>query len=84
MKVSKSNPCLFVDYRVVCICYVDDILCWSKDEKHINKLTAKLQEQGLIMEREDETAGFLGVKLSKTDDSKLLITQTGLANSLHL
>ena len=80
MQVSKLDPCLFVDDRVVCICYVDDILFWSKDVKYINDLAEKLRKQGLLLEQEDDAAGFLGVKLAKTDEGKLILTQTGLTD----
>ena len=80
MQVSKLDPCLFVDNRVVCICYVDDILFWSQDVKYINELAEKLREQGLLLEQEDDAAGFLGVKLTKTDDGKIVLTQTGLTD----
>jgi len=80
MQVSKLDPCLFVDDRVVCICYVDDILFWSKDVKYINDLAEKLRKQGLLLEQEDDAAGFLGVKLAKTDEGKLILAQTGLTD----
>ena len=51
MQVSKLDPCLFVDDRVVCICYVDDILFWSKDEKYMNELAEMLRAQGLLLEQ---------------------------------
>ena len=80
MQVSKLDPCLFIDDRVVCICYVYDILFWLKDVKYINDLAAKLRKQGLLLEQEDNAAGFLGVKLAKTDEGKLILSQTGLTN----
>ena len=78
MVPSKLDPCLFVGTQVLCICYVDDILFWSKDIKHINALAVMLREQGLLLEQEDDAAGFLGVNLSKTPDGKLEMKQTGL------
>ena len=71
---------MFVDDRVVCICYVDDVLFWSKDAKYTNELAEKLRDQGLLLEQEDDAAGFLGVKLTKTDDGKIVLTQTGLTD----
>ena len=78
MEVSKMDPCLFVGKHVMCICYVDDILFWSKDEKHINDLAIKLRKEGLLLEQEDDAAGFLGVRLTKTPEGLIEMKQTGL------
>ena len=78
MEVSKIDPCLFVGQKVIAISYVDDILFWSTDEGHINDLAVKLREQGLLLEQEDDAAGFLGVRLEKTSDDLIEMKQTGL------
>ena len=36
-------------------------------------LAEKLREQGLLLEQEDDAAGFLRVKLTKTDDGKIIL-----------
>ena len=77
MQVSKLDPCLFVGKYVIYICYVDDLLFWATDEKFINNLAGRLRDQGLLLEIEDDAAGFLGVKMSKTSDGKIELTQTG-------
>jgi hypothetical protein len=41
MKQSKLDPCLFVGDYVIAILWVDDLLFWSKDEKHIHDLAVK-------------------------------------------
>ena len=56
---SKLDPCLFVGPHVMCICYVDDILFWAKDDKLINELAIALRKQGLLLEQEDDAAGSL-------------------------
>ena len=66
MQVSKLNPCLFVGDRVISVAFVDDILFWSSDPGNINKLGSKLREQGLLLEQEDNAAGYLGVRMTKT------------------
>ena len=32
MKQPNLDPCLFVGEKVICICYVDDLLFWARDE----------------------------------------------------
>ena len=61
MKPSNFDPCLFIGDRVIAVAFVDDMLFWSTDEAYINELGAKLREQGLLLEQEDDAAGFLGV-----------------------
>ena len=72
------DPCLFVSDRVMWVAYVDDLLFQSSDEKHINELAIKLRTKGLLLDQEDDAAGFLGVTLSKTDKEIIEMTQTGL------
>ena len=33
MPQSELDPCLFIGDKVICICYVDDLLFWARDEK---------------------------------------------------
>jgi hypothetical protein len=78
MEVSKLDPCLFIGDKVMAVAFVDDILFWAKEEAHINELGVKLREQGLLLEQEDDAAGYLGVKMTKTNDGHIEMTQTGL------
>jgi len=78
MKVSKLDPCLFVGDRVPAVAFVDDILFWSTDEAYINELGNKLRKEGLLLEQEDDAAGFLGVKMTKTKEGHIEMKQTGL------
>lgn len=83
MPQSKLDPCLFVGEKVLCICYVDDLLFWAKDEKDIHNLAVQLRELGVDLEQEDDAAGFLGVRLGRTGDSGLLeMKQTGLIDRI--
>ena len=82
MQVSKLDPCLFVGENVICISYVDDILFWSTDEKFIDELAGKLRDQGLLLEQENDAAWFLDVKMTKTSDGKIELTQTGLTDRI--
>ena len=56
------DPCLFIEEKVICIYYVDDLLFWSKDEAHINELAILLHHSGVDLEQEDDAASFLGAK----------------------
>ena len=78
MRVSKSDPCLFVSEKVIAVAFVDDILFWSSDEAYINELGSKLRAQGLLLEQEDDAAGFLGVNMSRTEEGLIEMKQTGL------
>ncbi len=64
MHVSKSDPCLFVSKKVIAVAFVDDILFWSSDVGYIDELGSKFRAQDLLLEQEDDAAGFLGVKMT--------------------
>ena len=78
MQVSLLDPCLFIDDQLMAMAFVDDILFWSMDQAYINKLGSKLREQGLLLKQEDNAAGYLGVKMTKTEDCCIEMKQTGL------
>ena len=78
MTISRLGPCLFVGDKVLCISYVDDILFWENDKGGIIELGIKLHSQGLLLEQEDDAAGFLGVCLTKNDAFLIEMKQTGL------
>ena len=58
MRVSKSDPCLFVNEKVIAVAFVNDILFWLSDVAYINELGSKLHEQGLFFEQKEDAAGF--------------------------
>ena len=45
------------------MCYVDDVLFWSKNEDNIHEVAMKLCEAGVDLEPEDDAAVFLGVRI---------------------
>ena len=51
MHQSNLDPCLFVGDKVICICYVDDLLFWAKDEKDIHNLAMQLCKLGVDLEK---------------------------------
>jgi hypothetical protein len=82
MKQSKLDPCLFIGENVIAISWVDDLLFWSPDEKHIHELAVKLRQAGVDLEQEDDAAGFLGVRLSKNEAGQIEMKQTGLIDRI--
>jgi hypothetical protein len=82
MQVSKLDPCLFVGDSVTAVAFVDDILFWAKDEAYINQLAVKLSSQGLLLEQEDDASGFLGVKMTRTEEGFMEMKQTGLIDRI--
>ena len=78
MRQSKLDPCLFVGAHVIVVCYVDDVLFWSKDEKYIYELGTKLREAEVDLEEESDAAGFLGVDLVRLPGGRIHMKQPGL------
>ena len=68
---------------MIYLVYVDDYLFFAPDDSKFYNLQQKLREADLTLEKEDDVAGFLGVKL--TVDKKagsVELTKTGLIDSI--
>ncbi len=61
MQQTVFDPCLFVGDKVMCICYVDNLIFWSLEEGYIDELANNLIQVGVDLDKEDDEAGFLGV-----------------------
>ena len=62
----------------VCVVYVDDCLFFAKNQSIIDNVIEGIREVFMALEKEDDVAGFLGVKLTKHEDGRIEMTQTGL------
>jgi hypothetical protein len=63
----------------MCIVYVDDFIFWSRDVANIDRVAMELCKLGVLLEQEDDAAGFLGVKMERDSSTGLLeMKQTGL------
>ena len=79
MKQSQFDPCLFIGDKVICMCYVDDLIFWARDEVEIDKIATQLREVGVDLEQETDAAGFLGIKMERDPVTGLLeMKQEGL------
>jgi len=83
LKQSKFDPCLFIGPEVMCIVYVNDLNFWSRDVAKIDKVGMELCKLGVVLEQEDNAAGFLGVSMERDSSNGLLeLKQTGLMKEL--
>ena len=80
-KQSAFDPCLFVSDDVICVCYVDDCLWWSKDQSSIDKAIERVKVN-MDLEVEDGVDGFLGIsvdhKKNESGENEIHLTQKGL------
>ena len=65
LQQSKFDPCLFIGEKVICVCYVDDLIFWSRDEADIDSVAMQLRGVGVDLEQETDAAGFLGIKMER-------------------
>ena len=72
MVQSNMGPFIFIWNKVMSIIYVDDILFWSVNENYIHEKAMQLRNQGVDLEQEDDTAGFLGVTLGRDKATSLM------------
>ena len=47
--------------------WVDDLIFYAKDDASINKIMYSLKDE-FLLEREEDMAGFLGIKLKIIED----------------
>ena len=79
LKQSKFDPCLFIGPDVICVVYVDDLIFWSWDLAHVDRVAVELCKLGVALEQEEDAAGFLGVNFVHDKSTGLIeMKQTGL------
>jgi hypothetical protein len=81
-KQSNKDPCLFIGKSVIAVVYVDNVLFYSKSDDDINNIISTLRaEHNILIRREGDAEGFLGVSVVK-DKSRLILTQAGLTERI--
>jgi hypothetical protein len=76
---SRFDPCLFIGPDVICVVYVDDLIFWSWDLTHVDRVAVELCKLGVALEQEEDAAGFLGVDFVHDKSTGLIeMKQTGL------
>ncbi len=48
---------------MICVVYVNDLIFWSKDVLQTNQVDIELCKLGIVLKKEDDASGFLGVPL---------------------
>ena len=63
----------------MCIVYVYDLIFWSCNIAKIDRVAMELCKLGVVLEQEDDAAGYLGVSMEHDSNTGLLkLKQTGL------
>ena len=79
---SEHDPCLFLHATVICLVYVDDCLFFGKQQSHIDSAIQKIIDTGMVLEVENDAAGFLGVNIKRLENGHIELTQPGLAKKI--
>ena len=79
---SDIDPCLFVRQDCIMVLYVDDSILLAKDENTLQKVLGELQGQGYAFNRDGDFTTYLGIKLSRSTDGTMKMSQPHLARSL--
>ena len=53
---SRFDPCLFIGPDVICVVYVDDLIFWSWDLAHVDRVAVELCKLGVALEQEEDAA----------------------------
>jgi histone deacetylase 1/2 len=82
LKQSNKDPCLFIGKTVIAVVYVDDVLFYSKSDDEIDRIITSLRnDHNILIRREGDAEGFLGVSIVK-EKSSLVLTQSGLTERI--
>jgi hypothetical protein len=54
------------------VVYADDLIFWSRDVAKIDRVGMELCKLGVVLEQEDDAAGFLGVTMERESNTRLL------------
>ena len=82
---SDHDPCLFIGSDIIVICYVDDLLFFSKSESSIDTIISNLKNKGIQIRKEGSAEGFLGVDIQRTlkgPVQQIKLTQHGLTKRI--
>ena len=80
-KQSKVDECVFFRGKVIFICYVDDGIFASPDNKAIDKAISELKERFDIEDQGDIT-DYLGVNVERLDDGRIKLSQPHLIDQI--
>ena len=63
---------------MIAVMYVNNLLMWSTEDKHVIDLGQLLNKAGVDIEEENDAVGWIGVKLTKTSAGSMMMTQEGI------
>ena len=73
------DPCLFIRPNIIAITYVNDLLIYSKDDKHIKGFFNGMKNEKVDLRKEGMAEGFLGVDIQHDNKPQTItLTQSGL------
>jgi hypothetical protein len=75
---STADPCLFIHEHVICITYVNDCLFFAPNSADIDAMINGLHIADMELNKDDDVASFLGVKMNRSESGSIELLQTGL------
>ena len=71
----KLDSCHFREKNNICVCFVDNILFWARDQNDICKIGMLMRKHKEDLEQEDSAAGFACVLLERNAETDLINMQ---------
>ena len=81
---SKVDPCVFYKGNLILVVYVDDVICFSPDDKSIDEFVQSMQRpepQAYFLEDQGPLKDYLGIEIVE-QDGKVHITQRHLIDKV--
>ena len=72
---SNVNTCVFLRNDSIIICYVDDVLIFSKSNEVINSILEALKSQNFVFTIDDNVDEYLGIQISHKKDGLTQFSQ---------
>ena len=74
-KPSKVDKCVYIKDEVVIVCYVDDVLMFTKSKGQIEETHQALTDRKFVFTKEGKVTEYLGICINKREDGSFSMSQ---------
>ena len=80
-ETTELDSCLFIRKDCIIVLYVDDAILLARDDETLSKVKAELAQNGYDFSGDGDFNSYLGIKIDRTDDGSLKMSQPHLCHS---
>ena len=80
---SNHDDCLFTNGEIMVLFWVDDWICYAKENNSIDSITLTSLKDAFLLEQEEDITGFIGLKNTcDTDKGIVILLHIGLIDNI--